>query len=155
MGFDLGGMTALRLATSRRDIRAFAGVDSGIAHPALGRDYLEHLPQRKDLLLLHITRPAAELRARNLPEDLRILRASRGKLWVARVPGMRHVDFTINGFLETVTPGLWDTPPGQPPQRLAEVTELLARYFVMAFDGASRSELPTRFGLTSVDWVAP
>lgn len=113
VGFDLGGIAALKAHARHCCAQAYVAIDSGIAAPSLtdvtlGKD----LSGARGALLL-VTRPLAELKARKLPEDLALLNSADGAdRYVLRVPGMRHADFSNIGVIEASQPGLWGDAAG-------------------------------------------
>jgi hypothetical protein len=115
VGFDLGGIAALKAHARHCCAQAYIAIDSGIAapfltDPTLGKD----LSGARGALLL-VTRPREELQARKLPEDFALLNsARRADRYVLRVPGMRHADFSNIGVIEAHQPGLWGEAAGKP-----------------------------------------
>lgn len=107
VGFDLGGVAALQLATLDARVKAIVSLDSGIAFPDLMHRLAAGRIARSDASLLHITRPLAELQQRGVAEDLTLTEAALGERTILRLPGLRHADFTLIGVTETVRPGLW------------------------------------------------
>jgi dienelactone hydrolase len=112
VGFDLGGIAALKAHARHCCAKAYVAIDSGIAAPFLtdgtiGKD----IAGARGALLL-VTRPSAELKSRKLPEDFALLRSARGAdRYVLRVPDMRHADFSNIGVIESLQPGRWGAAP--------------------------------------------
>jgi hypothetical protein len=113
VGFDLGGISALKAWSRNCCAQAYVAIDSGVAAPFLTDPTLgkELSPGRGALLL--VTRPSEELQARKLPEDFSLVNtARRADRYVLRVPGMRHADFSNIGVIESLEPKLWGDNPG-------------------------------------------
>lgn len=148
-GFDLGGMAGVLLAMSRDDIDAYVSIDSGILSRRLVDDLLRPSPRFDPLRLraatLAVTRPSAELAAQRLDEDLTLLDSAvhaRG-VYVLRVPGMRHADFTLFGPLEGVLPNFWGPPRGEPARR----SPMVARQLLAFLEAHLRGDAAALAGL--------
>lgn len=129
VGFDLGGMAAFALA-AERPVSAVIGLDTGVIAERLIASLLETRPgfdfARQRAPYLHVTRAAAENQARNLPEDLRVFEQSGGApRALLRVPGMRHIDFTVTGSIERIFPGFWDPIEVDPSARYYALLRLI------------------------------
>jgi len=138
MGFDLGGMAALVLQAKRPSIRALVSLDSGIifshnlalldATPGFGGDGLS-------VPTLHFTRMPEENRAIGVEEDLELFEgATTEEVYLVRLPGMRHPDFT--SFLSFATgPAnlpFWGMEVGDPGQASVEMAGII-RDFLLGF----------------------
>ena len=138
VGFDLGGIAALKAHARSCCAKAYVAIDSGIAAPFLTEGTLgKDIAGARGALLL-VTRPGEELRARKLPEDFALLRSAPvADSYVLRIPGMRHADFSNIGVVEATQPGLW----GEAPQAAAGWSTMAPG--VLQFLDAHLSSRPT------------
>jgi dienelactone hydrolase len=114
VGFDLGGIAALKAHARNCCAQAYVAIDSGIAAPFLTDPTLGKDISGANGALLLVTRPRQELQAQKLPEDFTLLNSARqADRYVLRVPGMRHADFSNVGVIEARQPGLWGAAPGK------------------------------------------
>lgn len=137
-GFDLGGMAAFLLAKNDPSVRALVSLDSGIIFPH-NMTLLEATPGFRgpglDLPTLQVTRDREGNSAIGVREDFRYFEnATTEDLYLVRIPGMRHPDFT--SFLDFGTAPadlpFWGPEVGDPRVGHAQVA-VLARDFLEAF----------------------
>lgn len=113
LGFDLGGIAALKAYARNCCLRAYVAIDGGIAAPLLTEPTIGKDISGARGAMLVVTRPSDELKARKLPEDFALLASARqAERFVLRVPDMRHADFSNIGLVETIEPKLWGEATG-------------------------------------------